>query len=107
MTGYEKYTPGTGIGWKINLINGFEKNGLSYACNHHKGWGSVKIGKAHNKSGSIESSSLSAKYFHKQLGVTGSLEFGASGPSVGISSSWGYDTSNDTGYQWNWYHKNY
>ena len=109
QTGYEKYIPGSGIGWKINLINGFEKDGVSYASSHHKGWGKVKIGKAHATNNGFDSSSAVGRYFHKQMFLSGELGFGvgSSGPTVSISSSWGYDASQDRGAQWDWYHKDY
>ncbi|MCT2194755.1 hypothetical protein M3G15_06345 [Paenibacillus sp. p3-SID1389] len=107
ITGYNTYTPGAGIGWSVNLIQAFQQNGTTFIVDRNKGWSQIKIGKAHNGSGKIDSSSIVGKYFHKYLAANGSLSFDKSGPSAGISYDWAYDSSNDYGYQWDWYHKNY
>ncbi|WP_145323439.1 hypothetical protein [Paenibacillus xylanexedens] len=107
-TGYKKYTPGAGIGFSANLINGFTgSDGNLYGVYRHKGWSGFKITKPHDGSGRIDSSSMVAQYFHKYLTLNGELSFsGGAVPDVGISASTAYDQSNDEGHQWNWYHKN-
>lgn len=106
--GYDAYSPGTGIGWAVNLISGFSAPGCgNYTTDKHTGWGQVQIRKAHNNNGNPESSSAKAAYFHRELSSEGELQFSKSGPAVTITNKWSYDASQDIGQDWTWYHVNF
>ncbi|MBJ6360659.1 hypothetical protein ACFOQM_04960 [Paenibacillus sp. GCM10012307] len=66
ISGYDAFLPGSGIGFAVNLIAGFTQNGIFYSTTKHKGWSEIRIQKAHNGSGTLDSSSGVANYFHKQ-----------------------------------------
>ena len=108
INGYEKYDPGKGIGWEVNLISRwFTSNCGDYVVDRHKGWGQVKIGKFHNGSGNGESSSAVARYFHSQITGSGELQFSTTGPAITLTGTLSYDTSPDFATHWDWYHRNY
>src|SRR5690606_26380167 len=101
----ESYAPGTGIGWKYDIISSFtdyyQGQEIGYAVNKHQGHGYVQITKVHDNSGTYESSSASATYFHKQLTVSPGFTFSAT-PQVGLTSSFGMDASPAATSQWFW-----
>ncbi|AKF92606.1 hypothetical protein [Brevibacillus laterosporus] len=107
METYSKYTPGAGIGWKYDIQNRYyDEQGNRVNVSQHKGYGEVEIVKRHDKSGDVDSSSASAKYFHKEGGIDASFSFsGGSAPQVSISPKFNYSESNDVGKSWRWYHK--
>lgn len=108
INGYEKYDPGKGIGWEVNLISKWWTSNCGYyVVDRHKGWGQVKIGKFHNGSWAGESSSAVARYFHSQITGSGELQFSATGPAITLTGTASYDSSPDFGAQWDWYHRNY
>ncbi|MGX4586980.1 hypothetical protein [Paenibacillus chitinolyticus] len=91
INSYVDPDPGKGIGWAVNLIAGFTHNNIAYTTYRHKGWGQVSILRTNNTS---STTAVKGQYFHQQMVANGSLSFSASGPSIGISSSWAYDQSN-------------
>ena len=88
-------TPGTGVGWKVDILS------KGYG---HSGWGAVNLLKSHDKSGRSDVSSYSAGYFHKVFGATGSLTFSKT-PSVSITYVSSYQTSSPQAGSWIWYHR--
>lgn len=101
--GYEAYTPGAGIGWHVDILDGFYDNGNYTDAVRHKGWGAVTLTRGSDNSGTTQSSSASATYFHKQAQFNASLTFvGGAIPEVNLDSSYGWDQSTDVGYQWYW-----
>ncbi|MBN3522459.1 hypothetical protein [Paenibacillus apiarius] len=100
---YDKYTPGAGIGWEFQLQNIVSNGKNNYFANKHSGGSYVIVTKSHDGSGKSETSSASAKYFHKEKNVSGSLSFSkGSKPEITISPSDAYDESPDKGALWYW-----
>lgn len=95
----DKYAPGTGIGFAFDIKAYVDS---SHTANHHSGGMYVIVTKAHDNSGSIESSSAVAKYFHKQGAINGELQFTKT-PSLSITYSTQYDESDDLPASWTWY----
>jgi hypothetical protein len=107
--GQDEYSPGNGIGWAYDILHDFTgTDGKYYETYKHTGYGMVDIIHEHNGSGSEKSSSASAKYFHKQFAIGGTLSFNSSGkPSVSISNAINYDATSATAHQWFWKQKDY
>lgn len=101
---YSKYTAGAGIGWEVDLKGTFTVNGTAYATYLHQGWSMIDIVKAHDSSGNLETTSMSATYFHKYGTIDANLTFSKT-PEVSLSNSFNYDQSNDLGYAFKWYKK--
>ncbi|RJG17022.1 hypothetical protein DQX05_28340 [Paenibacillus thiaminolyticus] len=103
---YDKYTPGAGIGWEFQLQKIVSDGKNNYFANKHSGGSYVIITKSHDGSGKNETSSATAKYFHKETNVSGSLSFSkGSKPEISISPSSAYDESPDKGALWYWKQK--
>ncbi|RXZ77348.1 hypothetical protein EBB07_31585 [Paenibacillaceae bacterium] len=105
-TGNDKYTPGAGVGWAVDIMHNFTAiDGKYCETNKHAGWAHAQVVRPHDDSGTYDSSSLAAKYFHRFGALNGTLDFsGGSNPSVSIGFSWFYDTSSDLPKQWFWRH---
>ena len=91
---------GTEAGWKVDLYYGDGTNVFG-----HAGTGRVILLKSHNGSGAADVSSYAAQYFHKWIGVNGSLSFSKTGSSVSITWKINYDASTPHAGSWIWYHR--
>lgn len=99
---YDDYDPGSGIGWKVDLVNKFIAGDREYTVYRHKGWGQIQAVKSHNGDGTTDTSSASARYFHKVVEATsGTLTFSSS-PSVSITYAERYRQSSAAGDQFYW-----
>ncbi|WP_063563819.1 hypothetical protein [Paenibacillus sp. O199] len=104
QSGQLKAPPGAGIGYEVNLISEFSKNGARYIVNRHKGWSGFQLYREHDKSGRLEVTAFEAKYFHKEWNLTGEVNV-AKTPAVTFSTTAGVSESNADTQTLNWYHK--
>lgn len=104
ISGYDKFDPGAGIGFAVNLIFAFNQNGVNYGVTKHKGWSEVRLQRPHDGSGRPDSTSAVANYFHRYGTFNGTLEFDKK-PKVSISFAWTYDKHRDIGANLTWYHQ--
>lgn len=92
-------SPGTGVGWKVDLYYGNGTNVFG-----HAGYGRVILLKAHDGSGRADVSSYVGQYFHKWIGIDGSLTFSKT-PGINITWKVNYDSSSPHAGGWIWYHR--
>lgn len=93
--------PGSGITFEVELGNIYFKNGKMYDAYAYSGDARIEIVKGHNGSGSYDSSSVAARYFHQTISVTGgTVTYGV--PSITITGQ--HVASPPTYKQWDWSH---
>lgn len=104
-TGCTEYQPDCGFGQSIDIRFEFDSNGWTYRTYEHGGSISGKLTKylVGSEQGAQNIASAVGRYYHKQVGITGTLGFSKSGPSISISWASSYDPSPDTGAQFNFY----
>lgn len=98
--GYKTISPGTGIGWDVNLVS----NGRPV---EHKGWSSVTLQKGHDYSGNAETSSMVASYFHRRVAVYNPVLSFAKEPSLAVTFGWAHDEAIPASYTWTWTKSDY
>ncbi|MCR8642701.1 hypothetical protein NV379_08500 [Paenibacillus sp. N1-5-1-14] len=107
--GQDTFAPGTGIGWKVDLLNKFDKyyapanQVVSYSTYKHRGYGELDIHKAIDNSGNREVTDVAGAYFHKEGTVNGTLTLSKT-PEVGITWGTQYDEAPHAAYSFEWYH---
>ncbi len=100
-----------GIGWDVDLVGMYHVTDCPpdnrVQVKEHRGWGQFIMEKVHDGSNKLVTSAISASYFHKQVGLTGTLGFSATGPAVTITNSISYDESYAAYEDWDWVQKTF
>ncbi len=103
--GCTEYEPDCGFGQDIDIRFDFKIDGLTYRTFQHSGliYGNLTKYLTGAEQGAQNTASAVGRYYHKRIGLAGSLSFSMSGPSISLSHDGSYDASPDTGAQFDFY----
>ncbi|MFA9558408.1 hypothetical protein ACERII_13960 [Evansella sp. AB-rgal1] len=82
-----EFHPQVGMDYNIPLKNVYNDEPTI----NHNGWVNLFIGNHVNQSGELDRTDLVANYYHKKVGLNGTISMSPGGPSISITNSTSYD----------------